>query len=497
MKRTLDSHISSLLYYHECVVVPGFGAFLTRSYPAVLNGSINMLRPPSTQVAFNARINENDGLLAKHVAQREGISYRQALECIDISVSSWQRILRAGKKINLYGIGRLFLDEEAALQFNPGHDVNYNRYAYGLYIFRATAMERDQKIKQSVNRAIEKNSSSSKSKSATASHQDEQSIQTIWSQNRRQLTKWAAVLGPVVALGLLGGYFFSQRPQAFQNVAGVVENVFQSAPADSSQAAEESNMFDTNVENGGSSAFLTDKKRDVDAVASSADSEKSEESQELKSDDIDFEGSDEPYHPTDLDANINHSLYNIKPRPDGKSIPSEAQAASTYTPNQREDTEVLPKSPFDLPRSSSSIKSEVKEKKVENKIAGPAESDYLNDDSSHDYSDSPMGISEEWEKNIDSHQEQSAKMETSLSSSASYGGSNKLYQVVVGSFSQEANAGRYVEQLRSQGFQAYTESSEGNTRVLIGKFQDAKKAHNHLSQVRLGVNAQAWLKGGE
>lgn len=493
VKNTLDSHISSLLYYHECVVVPGFGAFLTRSYPAVLNSSINMLRPPSTQVAFNGRISDNDGLLAKHVAQREGISYRQSLESIQISVSSWQRILRAGKKINLYGIGRLFLDEEGTLQFNPGHDINYNRYAYGLYIFRATAMERDQKIKQSVNRAIEKQSRSSQASANPPRDRDDQSTRSVWNQNRRQLTKWAAVLGPVVALGLLGGYYLSQQPQTFQNVAGLVENVMQAAPPDSSQASEESKLFDTGVENKNSPAspVSSGNAQDSESPEPSAELDEPEKSSPLKkSEDLEFEGSEEPYHPTDLDANINHSLYNVKPRPEGSSIPSEAQASSSYTPNQMEDMEVLPQSPFDLPRKSTSDKEKIREENPKSKMAGPSE---MNND--EEAQDSPMGTMGDWENIMDSEEEPNADRETSPSTPASSTKSANLYQVVVGSFSQDANAQRYVEQLRSQGFEAYTEASAAQTRVLIGRFKDARKAQNHLNQVRLGVNAQAWLKG--
>jgi nucleoid DNA-binding protein len=225
VRTTIDQHISDLLYSHECVVVPGFGAFLTRYYPAEINTATNMLRPPSKRVAFNQRINENDGLLAKQVAKVEGVSYEEALESILISVRSWQRILSSGKKINLYGVGRLFYDDQGLMQVSPALDINYNIHSYGLNIFRATAMEREQQIKRSVNRAIENNSKTTTAKRSSTNKNPKPS--TAW-------VKWAAILGPVVAL-VLYGYF---NPEKVESAAGYVTNVFSSNSSETNQEEE-------------------------------------------------------------------------------------------------------------------------------------------------------------------------------------------------------------------------------------------------------------------
>ena len=72
------------------MVVPGFGAFLTRSYAAEINPATHMLRPPSKRVVFNARIQDNDGLLAQHIARLEGKSYRSATDGIEIAARGWK-----------------------------------------------------------------------------------------------------------------------------------------------------------------------------------------------------------------------------------------------------------------------------------------------------------------------------------------------------------------------------------------------------------------------
>lgn len=214
MRIPVDKHISDLLYHHECVVVPSFGAFLTRYYSAEINTATNMLRPPSKRVAFNQRIKENDGLLANRIAKKEGISYKKASQKIANAVSNWHQTLSSGKKINLSGVGRLFFDNQGLLQFSPALDINYNIHAYGLNIFRATAMEREQQIKSSVNRAIE-----NKTKANEAKTNDQKP------KRNNGWIAWAAVLGPVAAL-ILYGYF---NPEKVESAAGYVTNIFSSS----------------------------------------------------------------------------------------------------------------------------------------------------------------------------------------------------------------------------------------------------------------------------
>lgn len=231
MNGTIDQHISNLLYQHECVVVKDFGAFLTRYFPAEVNAATHMFRPPSRRVAFNGSIRENDGLLAKHIATVEGVSYEQALQSIEISVRSWQRILRSGKKVNLHRVGRLFLDEAGQLQFNPAHDINYHIQSYGLNIFRATPMEREQKIKKSVNRAIENKKSSNKNPTTA----------------RKNYLRWAAILGPAVAIILVGSYFYTQERESFDQAAGYVTSWFDGSSSEESEDAEASMLDSVNT----------------------------------------------------------------------------------------------------------------------------------------------------------------------------------------------------------------------------------------------------------
>lgn len=206
MQATIDKHISYLLFDHECVVVPGFGAFLTRYYHAEINPATDMMRPPSKRVSFNKRINENDGLLAKHISRNEGISYSQAMESIAISVRGWKRILRTGKKVNLPGIGRLYLDNESRIQFNPAIDINYDKSSYGLDIFRSPAVQRNAKIRTAIHKAIEREIP------AVNPEEKKKREFAVW--------RWAAVITPLLGLGIAAGIYFNETP-VFHNFSGL------------------------------------------------------------------------------------------------------------------------------------------------------------------------------------------------------------------------------------------------------------------------------------
>ncbi len=185
MQRTIDLHISKLLFHHECVVVPSFGAFITRHHPAEVNPSTHMFRPAGKRLSFNARVNQNDGLLANYISKTEGIGYNEALESINISVRAWRRILRSGKQVNLSLVGRLYMDNEGNLQFNPSLEVNYDVHSFGLGIFRAPSVPREMAIEQGINKVIE-------------THKKVRGEKLRF----RPLLRWAAILTPLVALGI-------------------------------------------------------------------------------------------------------------------------------------------------------------------------------------------------------------------------------------------------------------------------------------------------------
>ena len=128
----LESHIAALLYRYQCVVVPGFGAFLSQIKSASLQRDSNTFYPPYKELSFNARLDTNDGLLVSHIAQTDGDSYENTLERVSSQSQRWKETLKSGEPLKLSGLGVFRLNAEGNLVFEPDSHTNYLMSSYGL-----------------------------------------------------------------------------------------------------------------------------------------------------------------------------------------------------------------------------------------------------------------------------------------------------------------------------------------------------------------------------
>ncbi|CAM3357951.1 hypothetical protein AEQU2_01338 [Aequorivita lipolytica] len=139
----LTTYISDLLYRYECVIIPGFGAFLTRYKSAHIDDASNTFNPPSKIVSFNKQLQANDGLFANYVASAEKCSYETALQKIRNFTAEISKELSDGKTISLKNIGEFALNEEKLLQFEPLHQQNFSTSAFGLSSFVSPKISRE------------------------------------------------------------------------------------------------------------------------------------------------------------------------------------------------------------------------------------------------------------------------------------------------------------------------------------------------------------------
>lgn len=139
----IEQYISQLLYRHQCVTVPGFGAFLTEIQSAHLHENTNSFYPPKKVISFNSHLKNNDGLLANHIAQIEKSSYDAAVAAIESEVVIWNSILQVNEKFVLKNIGELHLNSEKNIVFTPLESVNYLKESFGLNSFVSPAIKRE------------------------------------------------------------------------------------------------------------------------------------------------------------------------------------------------------------------------------------------------------------------------------------------------------------------------------------------------------------------
>lgn len=139
----LTTYISDLLYRYECVIIPGFGAFLTRYKSAHIDDSTNTFNPPSKIVSFNKQLQANDGLFANYMASVEKCSYETALQKIRNFTAEISKELSEGRTISFKSIGEFSLNDEKSLQFEPLHQQNYSTSAFGLSSFVSPKISRE------------------------------------------------------------------------------------------------------------------------------------------------------------------------------------------------------------------------------------------------------------------------------------------------------------------------------------------------------------------
>lgn len=136
----LSTYIKDLLFRYECVIVPGFGAFLVHSHPAYISKE-QLFYPPSKTLSFNRQLQTNDGLLANYMAGCEGCSYETALQQIRYFTKSLWLSLESEKQLTLEGIGSFEASNGQLVAFTPsGH--NYDSNSFGLAGFEAGKIER-------------------------------------------------------------------------------------------------------------------------------------------------------------------------------------------------------------------------------------------------------------------------------------------------------------------------------------------------------------------
>ena len=130
------------MFGHDCVIVPGFGAFLGNYKPAHLDNTSSIFYPPVKQISFNRNLTHNDGLLIGRISESQKMNYSEARNSVDEFVNEIKRRLSRGEKVVFVNIGSFVNDNEGNLQFEPDRDANYHLDSYGLTSFQVTPLEK-------------------------------------------------------------------------------------------------------------------------------------------------------------------------------------------------------------------------------------------------------------------------------------------------------------------------------------------------------------------
>lgn len=144
---SMIEHIEYLMLSNDCVVVPGFGAFIAQ-YTSSHNCSQNStFTSPKRSISFNASINHNDGLLANSIAKKASIPYAEALKQIEKSTTICRQALSDGSEVPFGRLGFFISNGEGHIEFIPFHHELANDDFFGLQSFSfPTLAERNAQV---------------------------------------------------------------------------------------------------------------------------------------------------------------------------------------------------------------------------------------------------------------------------------------------------------------------------------------------------------------
>lgn len=128
------NHLIELLKDNECVIVPEFGAFISKRHSATIDYANHRFMPPYKELVFNNKLTNNDDLLLNYIMQKENITKDDALVKIQNFVNQSAAILDVNFELEMEGLGKLrkFHDDYI---FETQKDVNILGDAFGLTSF--------------------------------------------------------------------------------------------------------------------------------------------------------------------------------------------------------------------------------------------------------------------------------------------------------------------------------------------------------------------------
>ncbi len=148
----LAKHISDLLFKTDRVVVPGLGVFSTKYIPAQLHTAKQTFQPPSMEILFTSAIKDDNGLLIRHIAEKEGIKEEIAKEEMVNYVNQYNANLTEGKKLKFINIGTLSLKSDGTYVFKADKTMNYLGDAFGMKEINEPEIIRTEKKKKAASK---------------------------------------------------------------------------------------------------------------------------------------------------------------------------------------------------------------------------------------------------------------------------------------------------------------------------------------------------------
>lgn len=138
----ISKEVCELLRAHDCVILPGFGGFVSGYAPASVHPVTHVFQPPHKHVLFNRNLKTDDGLLLNRLLPSLLLSYQEGRDWLtEYSEALHQRIL-AGERVSLGDLGMFQSDVERNILFRQQMQHNLLPDAFGLSSIQLQPIQR-------------------------------------------------------------------------------------------------------------------------------------------------------------------------------------------------------------------------------------------------------------------------------------------------------------------------------------------------------------------
>ena len=121
----IAKYIIELLHGHDCVVLTDFGGVFLNYHSAEIDTQQGIIKPPFKELAFNASLKNDDGLLCSYIVFRKNITYLEAKKTVETFVGELNRRLSLKENVYLEGLGNFVLNEDGNVVFTPQPGLNF------------------------------------------------------------------------------------------------------------------------------------------------------------------------------------------------------------------------------------------------------------------------------------------------------------------------------------------------------------------------------------
>ncbi|MDN3586926.1 hypothetical protein QWY86_09620 [Pedobacter aquatilis] len=124
-------YLSELLRQQNSIGLTNLGTFCKKKFAGRYDKEKQSFLPPGYTLQFTSEV-KDEGLLAKHIAEKRNISVESAEYYISKFVEETNNKLEVEHEAELENIGRLFFTEHEGLSFEPAENITLGSKYYGL-----------------------------------------------------------------------------------------------------------------------------------------------------------------------------------------------------------------------------------------------------------------------------------------------------------------------------------------------------------------------------